>query len=89
MDLTVLEQFLSEGIQRILGSPEAVGVFALITFVVYAIFAGLDMTLALIVLIPLIVALGASGWLNPWVAVAVAGGLAFILFSIIRNSMER
>lgn len=89
MDLTVLETFLSEGIQKILGSSDAVAIFAVLTFVVYAVFAGLDMTLALVILIPLLIALVAAGILQGWIVGVLAIGLALILYISIRNSMER
>jgi len=90
MNVTAIEQPISQLIQNIVGSNlEYAGFLALLFFVLAAVWYGLDLTIGLLVFVPLILVLASAGVLPAWVVIPVALILIVMVAAAIRAYTER
>lgn len=81
---------LSEMIQTIIGSNlEYAGFIALIAFLLFIVWFGLDIGVGMLIIVPLILILASAGLLPAWFVIPVVLVLIVFIFLAFKSATER
>ena len=89
LPLPDLESGISLMIQQLLGSSELTGVFVLFFFVIVMVFFGMDLSVGMIILIPLVTILTVYGYFPVWLFGLIMLGVGAIIYIAFKNFLER
>lgn len=83
-DWAVLEEFISLGVKSLIGDGFTLALVLLLLFLLLVIFSRLDLTVGLMIMIPLLLILTAYQGFPAWVMVIIILGMIFILYSAVK-----
>jgi hypothetical protein len=84
-----MEQFISSGVKMIIGDGVTLALVLLFFFILLVVFARLDLTVGLIVLIPLVLILAAYQGFPAWLVLIIAFGMVFIVYLAAKALLAR
>lgn len=87
-DVSSLESMISETIGLTIGDPTLVGVIGLGLFVVFLAFSGMDLTVGLLILAPLMILFASAGILPYWLIYILFLGMGVIAAMVVKKWLE-
>ena len=85
-DLLIIETMISEALQQAIGDPMTAGLITLFLFIIIMAVLKLDLSVALIILVPLIFVLAAAGLFEWWVMLFVLFAMGIIIWLAIKKA---
>lgn len=89
LSFAALQSLVSGLFRGVIGSNILLGIIILVAFVVLAVFSGAELSVGLVILVPLLFLLVAAGLLPNWVIMFVAFGVGIIIYMAYRSQVER
>jgi hypothetical protein len=89
LSFAALQSLISGLFRGVIGSNILLGIIILVAFVVLAVFSGAELSVGLVILVPLLFLLVAAGLLPNWVIMFVAFGVGIIIYMAYRSQVER
>jgi len=87
-DITTIEYLIGDAIGQTIGDPTLVGLVGLALFVILIVFSGMDLTVGLLILVPVIVLFSGAGILPYWLIYLAFLALGLIAAMAVKKWLE-
>lgn len=85
-DLMIIQEMISESFQQAIGDPMTTGLIVLFLFIIIMAVLKLELSVALIILVPLIAVMVTAGLFERWVFIIILFILGFIIWTAVKKA---
>lgn len=87
-DVTTIESMLGDTIGQTIGDPTLVGIVGVALFILLVAFSGMDFTVGILIMVPLLILFAGAGILPYWIIYLVFLGVGVIAAMVVKKWLE-